>query len=223
MHCNYPDGAGAVLVIELDGAASRGRAGVRRGRAAVPRERRLRAAAGHRPRRPGADLEGPQVRVRGGRPDQPRLHRPGRRHPAHRAARGAPRDRRAVRHRPGSGWPTSSTPATATCTRWCSSTTRSRAPARPPRRSAARSSTSASSTAARSPASTASAWTRRSTCRGCTPTTTSTRCSWCAAPSTRRTSPTPARCSRRRGCAGRCPVGKKGAHPLQEAGLAEVF
>ena len=89
VHCNYPDGAGAVLVIELDGAGGRGRAGVRRGRAAVRRERRVRAAARHRPRRPGADLEGPQVRVRRGRPDQPRLHRPGRRHPADRAARGA--------------------------------------------------------------------------------------------------------------------------------------
>ena len=31
--------------------------------------------------------------------------------------------RRAVRRRPASGWPTCSTPATATCTRWCSSTT----------------------------------------------------------------------------------------------------
>ena len=129
MHCNYPTGAGAVLVIELDGAADRGRAGVRRGRAAVPRERRLRAAGRHRPRRAGPDLEGPQVRLRGGRPDQPRLHRPGRRHPAHRAARGAPGHRRAVRRPRASGSPTSSTPATATCTRWCSSTTRSRAPA----------------------------------------------------------------------------------------------
>ena len=54
-----------------------------------------------------------------------------------------------------------------------------------PRRSPARSSTCASSTAARSPASTASAWTRRSTCPGCSPTTTWTPCSWCGAPSTR--------------------------------------
>ena len=30
---------------------------------------------------------------------------------------------------PASGWPTCSTPATATCTRWCSSTTRCRAQA----------------------------------------------------------------------------------------------
>ncbi len=91
VHCNYPDGAGAVLVIELDGAAIE----VEQEYAEVERlcggERRVRAAAGHRPGRPGADLEGPQVRVRGGRPDQPRLHRPGRRDPAHRAARGAVR------------------------------------------------------------------------------------------------------------------------------------
>ena len=123
-----------------------------------------------------------------------------------------------------SGSPTSSTPATATCTRWCSSTTPSTGAGRArPRRSPARSSTSASSTAARSPASTASAWTRRSTCRGCSPTTTSTPCSWSAAPSTRadisnpgKVFPTPRLC-------GEVPGRHKGAHPLQEAGLAEVF
>ena len=85
--------------------------------------RRVRDPDRRRRRRAGADLEGPQVGVRRGRPDQPRLHRPGRRHPAHRAARGAARDRRAVAASPASGSPTSSTPATATCTRWCSSTT----------------------------------------------------------------------------------------------------
>ena len=62
------------------------------------------------------------------------------------------------------------------------------------RRSRARSSTSASSTVGRSPASTASAPTRPSSCRGCSPTTTWTRCSWSAARSTRTGSPTPARC-----------------------------
>ena len=130
VQCNYPDGAGAVLVIELDGAAVE----VEQEFAEVERLCRENGAfeqrRRHRPRRAGADLEGPQVGVRRGRPDQPRLHRPGRRHPAHRAARGAARDRRAVRVVRASGWPTSSTPATATCTRWCSSTTRSRAPAR---------------------------------------------------------------------------------------------
>ena len=63
--------------------------------------------------------------------------------------------------------------------------------------------------------------TRPSTCRACSPTTTSTPCSWCAARSTRPGCPTRARSSRRRGCAARSPAGK-GAHPLVEAGLAEA-
>ena len=87
VQCNYPDGAGAVLVIELDGAAIE----VEQEFAEVERlchengafELRRR----DRPDRTRVDLEGPQVRVRGGGPDQPRLHRPGRRHPAYRAAR----------------------------------------------------------------------------------------------------------------------------------------
>ena len=185
MHCNYPDGAGAVLVIELDGAAVE----VEQEYAEVERlchengafEQRLatdptdRALIwkGRKSAFAAVGRISPDYIVQDG--VIPRTALPG----------GAQGDRRPVRLARASGSPTSSTPATATCTRWCSSTTPSRAPARPPRRSAARSSTSASSTAARSPASTASAWTRRSTCRGCTPTTTSTRCSWCAAPSTR--------------------------------------
>ena len=104
-------------------AGRRGRGAVRRGRAALPGERRVRDPDRRRRRRAGADLEGPQVGVRRGRADQPRLHRAGRRHPAHRAARGAAPHRRAVRRAPASGSPTSSTPATATCTRWCCSTT----------------------------------------------------------------------------------------------------
>ena len=58
------------------------------------------------------------------------------------------------------------------------------------------------------------AWTRRSTCRGCSPTTTSTRCSCCAAPSTRsdlsnpgKIFPTPRLCGERPGPAqGRPPA-----------------
>ena len=53
--------------------------------------------------------------------------------PAHRAARGAGRDRPAVGRSTASGWPTSSTPATATCTRWCCSTTPSPGQASGPR------------------------------------------------------------------------------------------
>ncbi len=79
-----------------------------------------------------------------------------------------------VRH-PAS--PTSSTPATATCIRWCCSTTPPRVRATGPRSSADASSTCASCTAARSPASTAWGSTRPATCRACSPTTTSTPCS----------------------------------------------
>ena len=68
-----------------------------------------------------------------------------------------------------------------------------------------RSSTPASTPAARSPASTASASTRRARCRRCSRSATSRRSSGCAAPSTRTGSRTRARCSRRRGCAARCP------------------
>ena len=42
VQCGYPEGAGAVLVIELDGPVGRGRAAVRRGGAALPGERRVR-------------------------------------------------------------------------------------------------------------------------------------------------------------------------------------
>ena len=223
VHCNYPEGAGAVLVIELDGPCGRGRCRVRRGRAAVPGERLVRAAAGDRPRGAGPDLEGPQVRVRGRGPDQPRLHRAGRRHPPDRAARGAQGDRRPVRHLRGPGRERlprrRRQPASAGALR----RVRRRARARRPRRSAARSSTSASSTAAPSPASTAWAWTSRSTCRACTTTTTSTPCRWSAAPSTRTPSPTPARCSRPRGCAARSPAGTRARTRCKRPGLAEVF
>src|SRR6266508_3278743 len=75
-------------------ARGRVRAAVRGGRAALPGGR-LDHHPDRRGRRPaGAVLEGPQVRVRRGRPDQPRLLRPGRGHPAHRARRGAPQDHR---------------------------------------------------------------------------------------------------------------------------------
>ena len=51
VQCNYPDGAGAVLVIELDGAGGRGRAGVRRGRASCAR-RTAPSSSGSPPTRP---------------------------------------------------------------------------------------------------------------------------------------------------------------------------
>ena len=69
-----------------------------------------------------------------------------------------------------------------------------------------RSSRPASTPAARSPASTASAWTRPARCRGCSPSAIS-RCSpACAGPSTPRGSAIPARSCRRRGSAARFPA-----------------
>ena len=82
---------------------------------------------------------------------------------------------------------------------------------------------SASSTAARSPVSTASAPTRRSTCRRCSAaddldTMQLLRCAFdprhLSNPG--KVFPTPRLCGER-------PGRRKGAHPLQEAGLAEVF
>ena len=74
--------------------------------------------AGRRLSAPRSD--GPQVRFRRRRPDQPGVHRAGRRVPGPRS-RGARPDQRFGRH--GSGSPTSSMPGTATCNRWCCSTT----------------------------------------------------------------------------------------------------
>ena len=64
----------------------------------------------------GADLEGPQGRLRRHGPDR-RLHLPRRHHPGLRAPLRPPPHRRAHRRATASASPTSSTPATATCTR----------------------------------------------------------------------------------------------------------
>src|ERR1035437_5854989 len=105
--------------------------------------------------------------------------------------------------------PTFSTPATATCTRWCCSTPRCRASPTVPNKSPARSWICASSTAARSPASTVSAPTRPSTCRGCSAMTTLTRCSWCAVLLTHRRSQTRERSSPPHACAVRSLAGTR--------------
>src|SRR6266568_2490779 len=89
VRCRYPEGAGAVLIVELDGPE----ADVRGETAAV---RTLCEQAGRRPGRTGGDLDRPAVRVRRGRQDLARLHRPGRCRTAHGAARGARPDQRAV-------------------------------------------------------------------------------------------------------------------------------
>ena len=90
-------------------------------------------------------------------------------------ARSSPRSSAGSPSSPGStacGSPTSSTPGTGTCIPWSSTTTTPRARPRGPRSWPARSSSPAWSTAGRLPGSTASGRTRRSTCPGCSPTTT---------------------------------------------------
>ena len=91
VHCGYPHGAGAVLIVELDGPAAEVEAQFAEVERHCRDARRVRDPDRGRRRRAGAVLEGPQVGVRRGRPDQPRLHRAGRRDPADRAARGAAR------------------------------------------------------------------------------------------------------------------------------------
>ena len=109
--------AAAVLLVELEGEAADIDAAVRRPRGADPRLRRLQVRIAQRRGGAAGDVEGPQVGVLGGRPPQPRLHRPGRRRAAQPARRGAGRHRGDRRASTASASPTSSTPATATCTR----------------------------------------------------------------------------------------------------------
>ena len=92
----YPEGAGAVLLVELDGVAEQ----VEEDAAEVERicvgGGGLRGAHRDERRRPRAPLEGPQVRLRGDGADRHRLLRPGRGRPADAPARGAAAHRRAV-------------------------------------------------------------------------------------------------------------------------------
>ena len=117
-----PAGAGAVLVVELDGprptcAGTAPQCGRCASRAAAPRSGRPTT------RRNGRDLGRAQVRVRRRGPDLPGLPGAGRGGAAHRARRGPGQDRRAGGRGRASGWPTCSTPATGTCTRWSCTTT----------------------------------------------------------------------------------------------------
>ena len=203
VHCNYPAGAGAVLIVELDGPAAEVEAELSTVRA-------LCEAAGATEIR-AADDPAERAVIWAGRKSA--FAAVGRISPAFIVQDGvvprtslgavlAQASRRCPR-RPASGWPTCSTPATGTCTRWCSTTT-----PRPPRRSRprncpARSWTPAWNTAARSPASTASASTSPGTCRRCSTPTTWTPCNWSGARSTRPACATRARSSRRRGYAAR--------------------
>src|SRR5829696_7920058 len=209
VHCGYPDGAGAVLIVELDGSAAEvdaqfddvkrlcREAGAFEIRVAADDAQRALFWKGRKSAFAAVGRISPDYIVQDGVIPAPRCRRCCAASPTSRAA-------------PASGWPTSSTPATATCTPLCSSTTPWRASPSGPRRSPARSSTCASSTVARSPASAAWAWTRSATCRACSAPTTLTPCSSCGAPSIRPGWPTRARSSRRRGCAARCRAGTAG-------------
>ena len=112
----YPTDVEALLIVEVEGSNEEiadllGRH--RRHRQALQPER-----GAHQPER-GAErghLEGPQVGVRRHRPHL-RLLLHGRRHPARQAGRGAGGDRARSATSTASRSPTSSTPATATCTR----------------------------------------------------------------------------------------------------------
>ena len=122
----FPTDAGAVLIIEVDGLD----AGLDREAQAiaeivqahggsVAEVDRLADPQGARVRR---DLEEPQVGLRRDRPAQPDLLHPGRRRPPHQAAAHPPAHHARSASGTTSGSPTSSTPATATSTRSCCST-----------------------------------------------------------------------------------------------------
>ena len=163
--CRYPEGAGAVLIVELDGP----QADVERETAAV---RELCEKAGATEIRAAQDAAERTAIWRGRKSAFAAV---GRISPAYivqdgvvpRTALTAPcwTGSPSCPPSPASGWPTCSTPATATCIRWCCSMTPSRRPARRPRSCPARSWTCASTTAGRSPASTAWARTSPGTCR----------------------------------------------------------
>ena len=125
-----PAGAGAVLIVELDGPAAEVERETAEVRAALRADRRVRDPDRRR-RRPSGPRSGPAAS-----PPSPRWAGSARPTSCRTAWCRGPRspgrpgpDRRAVAGAAASGWPTSSTPATATCIRWCCSTTSSRAPA----------------------------------------------------------------------------------------------
>ena len=215
----YPEGAGAVLLVELDGVVEQveddaaelericslcARIRDPRSRRATPTARSSGRAASRRSPRWGASRRTTTSRTASFRERDCR-----------RCCDGSRSSRRSTASASG----TSSTPATATSTRSSSTTPRR---ARPSRHASSRrrSSTRASTPAARSPASTASGWTRRARCRGCSPSATSACSSGCAARSIRsgicnpgKVIPTPRLC-------GEVP-GPYRVHALERIGVAE--
>src|SRR5579862_9269052 len=173
--CDYPAGAGAVLIVELDGPAQH----VEQDSAAVERIARACGAfeidAAH-----DADE---RARLWRGRKSAFAAMVASRRATTSRMAscraRGCPRCCAASPSSAAStacASRTSSTPATATCIRSFSTTTGWTARPRVPNGSRPTSSTSASTRAVRSRASTESGWTRRARCRSCSVLATSRRC-----------------------------------------------
>ena len=116
-HAGYPVGRGAALLVELDGAERECEARFEEVVAICERcgsdDVRVAARRGRAP----ADLEDAQGRVPRDGPHLAELLRPGRRDPAHQAARGARARSTSWRRSTACRSPTSSTPATATCTR----------------------------------------------------------------------------------------------------------
>ena len=117
VHAGYDLDAAAILLCESDGtrrARSRKRSAHGRGAARLRRD----AHRGERERGAApALLERPQERLPGERPHQPRLHVHGLDDPEEAPRRHADRDRRRWRRSTRCAASTSSTPATATCTR----------------------------------------------------------------------------------------------------------
>ena len=124
-----PLDAGAVLLIELDGPAVEVEVTSARVRECCAAGRRHRGAGGRDRGAAGRVLARAQGRVRRHGPDQPRLLRAGRRRPAHPRCPRRCAGSASSPARTASRSETCSTRATATCTRWCSTTARSRAQA----------------------------------------------------------------------------------------------
>ncbi len=205
VHCGYPEGASAVLLVELDGPAAEveaelatvraicERAGAREIRAADDPAQRAGIWAGRKSAFAAVGRLSPAYIVQDGVVPRTALGD---------VWPGSP----SCRRRRASGSRTCSTPATGTCTRWCSTTTPCQARRNGRKWSPAPSSTRASSTAGRSPASTASGWINPATCRKCSARRTWTPCSSSAAPSTPPRCATRARSSPPRGSAARSQV-----------------
>ena len=192
----YPTDAAAVLLVELDGGADAVEAEAATVAGDPPGPRRPRGAERLDPRRPRAALAGPQEGVRRDGPDRPRPRGAGRGGPPLRPARHHGPDRGDPRAATGSPSATSSTPATATCIPTSASTGTIRTSPRGCTWPAGRSWRRASRPAGASPASTAWAPTRSTTCRSSSTATPWPRCARCGGPSIPTSAPTRARSCR---------------------------